>query len=40
MFDKDYKLKVVGVIFGAAMVIPGIATGFYLTYQLVTMVGN
>ena len=40
MFSLDYAKKVVGAVMGAAIGIPSIAIGFYLTYQIVTALGN
>lgn len=40
MSDLDYMKRVVGTVFGAVVSIPGIALGFYVTYQVVTALGN
>jgi ABC-type phosphate transport system permease subunit len=40
MINSSYVKKVVGAIVGALVAIPSIAGGFYLTYQLVTALGN
>jgi hypothetical protein len=36
----DYMKKLLGAIIGAAIGVPSIAIGFYVTYQLVTAIGN
>ena len=47
LFKKDeimktlsYPKKVLGIITAAAIIIPGIAMGFYAAYSLVTLLGN
>ncbi len=40
MFNQEYVKRVVGALLGAAIGIPSIAFGFYLTYQIVTTLGN
>jgi len=40
MLSSEYLKKVVGAILGAAIGIPSIAMGFYVTYQIVTALGN
>jgi uncharacterized membrane protein len=36
----DFSKKVIGAIIGALISIPSIAVGFYITYQVVTTLGN
>jgi len=36
----EYSKKVIGAILGALISIPSIAMGFYITYQVVTAIGN
>jgi ABC-type phosphate transport system permease subunit len=40
MPNTDYMKKVVGAIIGALIGIPSIGIGFYVTYQVVTALGN
>jgi hypothetical protein len=40
MCDSEYMKKVIAALLGAVIGIPSIATGFYLTYQVVTTLGN
>ena len=40
MLRSGYFKKLIAAIMGAAIAIPSIAVGFYLTYQLVTFLGN
>ena len=40
MTNVSYFKKAVGAILGAMIGIPSIAAGFYITYQLVTAIGN
>lgn len=40
MPNADYMKKVVATLLGAAIGVPSIAFGFYLTYQIVTALGN
>lgn len=37
---KDWTKKTVAAFLVSALTIPAIASGFYLTYQLVTFLGN
>jgi uncharacterized membrane protein len=38
--NSDYLKKLVAAILGALISIPSIAIGFYVTYQVVTALGN
>lgn len=40
MLNQEYLKKVIGTLLGAAIGIPSIGIGFYLTYQIVTTLGN
>lgn len=40
MLSSDYLKKFFGAIIAAMVIIPGIAMGFYVTYQIVTALGN
>ncbi len=40
MENVDYLKKVVGTLLGALIGVPSIAIGFYVTYQIVTALGN
>lgn len=40
MANVEYLKKFVGALVGAMIGIPSIAIGFYVTYQLVTSIGN
>jgi ABC-type phosphate transport system permease subunit len=40
MLNADYIKKVIGALLAALIGIPSIALGFYLTYQVVTALGN
>ena len=40
MLNADYLKKVVAALMGALIGIPSIGIGFYVTYQVVTTLGN
>ena len=40
MLNPDYMKKVIAAILGALIGIPSIGIGFYVTYQVVTTLGN
>lgn len=40
MLNPDYLRKVAAALIGALIGIPSIAIGFYVTYQVVTTLGN
>jgi ABC-type phosphate transport system permease subunit len=40
MLNFEYLKKFMGAIIGAMIGIPSIAIGFYVTYQVVTTLGN
>ncbi len=40
MANAEYMKKVIGAIIGALIGVPSIAIGFYVTYQIVTTLGN
>lgn len=40
MFNFEYLKKVIAAVMGALIGIPSIAMGFYVTYQVVTALGN
>jgi hypothetical protein len=40
MVSSEYLKKVVGAVIGAAIGVPSIAIGFYVTYQVITAIGN
>ena len=40
MIDSDWTKKLVGAFAGAAIAIPSIASGFYMTYLVVAAIGN
>ena len=40
MANAEYLKKVIGAVFGALIGIPSIAVGFYVTYQVITAIGN
>lgn len=40
MCNCEYGKKVMATLVGAAVAIPSIAFGFYVTYQVVTALGN
>ncbi len=40
MYTAEYLKKVAMTISGALIAIPGIASGFYFVYMLVTAIGN
>jgi hypothetical protein len=40
MPDLDYLKKLAAALITPAILIPGMAMGFYYTYQIVTAVGN
>lgn len=40
MLNTEYLKKFIGAIVGALIGVPSIAMGFYVTYQVVTALGN
>ena len=40
MGKLDYTKRVIGAVLAAVIGVPSIATGFYVTYQLIAAIGN